>query len=177
MIIAAGGGADDHARADARPAREVAIDDGRSSHGKARTRAGEVKQGRDGGRERARGRPTGCARKASRCRKVKKKAKDIEIKLPFGSAAASPTRTSSIFTRQFATMIDAGLPIVQCLDILATQAPNKNFGKMLCRGQGAASSRARRFSDALREAPEGLRRPLTSTSSRPARSAASSTRS
>ncbi len=36
-----------------------------------------------------------------------------------------------IFTRQFATMIDAGLPLVQCLDILRRQAKNKDFGKIL----------------------------------------------
>ena len=36
-----------------------------------------------------------------------------------------------IFTRQFATMIDAGLPLVQCLDILATQTENKRFAKVL----------------------------------------------
>src|SRR5690349_5462667 len=36
-----------------------------------------------------------------------------------------------IFTRQLATMIDAGLPLVQCLDILSNQTTNKNFGKVL----------------------------------------------
>ncbi len=36
-----------------------------------------------------------------------------------------------IFTRLFATMIDAGLPIVQCLEILSSQAENKRFGKIL----------------------------------------------
>ena len=36
-----------------------------------------------------------------------------------------------IFTRMFATMIDAGLPIVQCLEILSSQADNKAFGKIL----------------------------------------------
>jgi type IV pilus assembly protein PilC len=36
-----------------------------------------------------------------------------------------------IFTRLFATMIDAGLPIVQCLEILSSQTENKRFGKIL----------------------------------------------
>jgi len=36
-----------------------------------------------------------------------------------------------IFSRQFATMIDAGLPLVQCLDILINQQDNKNFQKVL----------------------------------------------
>jgi type IV pilus assembly protein PilC len=63
--------------------------------------------------------------------KAKKKAKDIEIKLPFGWGQGVPEKDIVVFTRQFATMIDAGLPIVQCLDILATQSPNKNFQKVL----------------------------------------------
>jgi type IV pilus assembly protein PilC len=36
-----------------------------------------------------------------------------------------------VFTRQFATMIDAGLPLVQALDILSTQVENKSLGKTL----------------------------------------------
>src|SRR5438874_1166257 len=36
-----------------------------------------------------------------------------------------------IFTRQFATMIDAGLPLVQCLDILGTQLDNLAFREVL----------------------------------------------
>jgi type IV pilus assembly protein PilC len=36
-----------------------------------------------------------------------------------------------IFTRQFATMIDAGLPLVQCLEILSSQGDNKAFNKIL----------------------------------------------
>jgi type IV pilus assembly protein PilC len=37
----------------------------------------------------------------------------------------------AIFTRQFSVMIDAGLPLVQCLDILATQQENKYFQQVL----------------------------------------------
>jgi type IV pilus assembly protein PilC len=36
-------------------------------------------------------------------------------------------KTLAIFTRQFSVMIDAGLPLVQCLEILAEQQPDKNF--------------------------------------------------
>jgi len=43
------------------------------------------------------------------------------------------TRDLVVFTRQFATMIDAGLPLVQCLDIQAEQQSNKNFGEALSR--------------------------------------------
>ncbi|RIL05839.1 MAG: pilus assembly protein PilC [Proteobacteria bacterium] len=41
------------------------------------------------------------------------------------------TRDLVVFTRQFATMIDAGLPLVQCLDIQAEQQQNKSFGEVL----------------------------------------------
>src|SRR5918911_1421021 len=37
----------------------------------------------------------------------------------------------AIFTRQFSVMIDAGLPLVQCLDILASQQQNKFFQQVL----------------------------------------------
>jgi len=51
---------------------------------------------------------------------------DREIKLPsFGSPVGQ--RDIVVFTRQFATMIDAGLPLVQCLDILGSQTDNKAF--------------------------------------------------
>src|SRR6201989_741066 len=63
--------------------------------------------------------------------KARKKAKALEIKLPFAIGQGRPEKDIVVFTRQFATMIDAGLPIVQCLDILASQTPNKNFQKCL----------------------------------------------
>jgi type IV pilus assembly protein PilC len=43
------------------------------------------------------------------------------------------TRDLVVFTRQFATMIDAGLPLVQCLDIQSEQQQNKAFGETLAR--------------------------------------------
>ncbi len=49
-----------------------------------------------------------------------------DIKLPsFGSGVTD--KDIIVFTRQFATMIDAGLPLVQCLDILEKQTPNKTL--------------------------------------------------
>jgi type IV pilus assembly protein PilC len=47
-----------------------------------------------------------------------------EISIP-GFGERVKTRDVSLFTRQFATMIDAGLPIVQCLDILSEQSESK----------------------------------------------------
>src|SRR3990170_3087231 len=54
----------------------------------------------------------------------------FNIQIPgFGGSVA--TREIVIFTRQFATMIDAGLPLVQCLDILSSQQENPLFKKTL----------------------------------------------
>ena len=64
--------------------------------------------------------------------KIKEKGKglDREISLPsFGSPVKQ--HEIVIFTRQFATMIDAGLPLVQCLDILSQQSDNKQLRKAI----------------------------------------------
>ena len=61
---------------------------------------------------------------------VKPAARDLLEFLPeFGSPVS--TRELVVFTRQFSTMIDAGLPLVQCLEILAEQEPNKKFRDIL----------------------------------------------
>jgi len=57
---------------------------------------------------------------------VREKKADVKLTLPkFGSGVS--TRDLAIFTRQFATMINAGLPLVQCLDILSKQTEKENF--------------------------------------------------
>lgn len=58
-----------------------------------------------------------------------------------------------IFTRQLATMIDAGLPLVQCLDILANQTENKGMAKVLFGVKHSVES-GTSFSDALRRYPK-----------------------
>ena len=55
-------------------------------------------------------------------------AKPKEIKLSFGAPKVKD-KDIVIFTRQLATMIDAGLPLVQCLDILGSQTENKTLAK------------------------------------------------
>lgn len=60
--------------------------------------------------------------------KVQPKAKAITLPA-FGGKVKD--KDLAIFTRQFATMIDAGLPLVQCLEILASQQENKIFKKTL----------------------------------------------
>jgi len=61
---------------------------------------------------------------------VTPKARDIELKIP-GFGAKIGDRDLAVVTRQLATMIDAGLPLVQCLDILAQQQEKKIFQKAL----------------------------------------------
>ena len=61
--------------------------------------------------------------------KIKKKPIQINLKLP-GLGGISQ-KDLVIFTRQFATMIDAGLPLVQCLDILSGQLDNMAFREVL----------------------------------------------
>jgi type IV pilus assembly protein PilC len=57
------------------------------------------------------------------------------------------------FIRQFATMIDAGLPLVQCLEILGNQEPNKFFKNALRDIKNTVEQGAT-FSDALRRHPK-----------------------
>jgi type IV pilus assembly protein PilC len=58
------------------------------------------------------------------------KEKGKEIALPkFGGGIKQ--KEIAIFTRQFSVMIDAGLPLVQCLDILGQQQENKGFQKII----------------------------------------------
>jgi type IV pilus assembly protein PilC len=59
---------------------------------------------------------------------VRSKPRDITIP---GMAAKVSDKDIVVFTRQFATMIDAGLPLVQCLEILAAQQDNKTLKKTL----------------------------------------------
>lgn len=58
----------------------------------------------------------------------------------------------SIFSRQFATMIDAGLPLVQCLDILGSQQRNKYFANVVMQVKSDVESGST-FADALKKHP------------------------
>ena len=62
--------------------------------------------------------------------KIKKKPKDLFENVAFLQPKVK-TRDIILFARQFSTMIDAGLPIIQCLDILYAQQENATFKKML----------------------------------------------
>ena len=80
---------------------------------------------------------------------VKKKAK--ELKLSFGKPVSD--QEIVIFIRQFSTMIDAGLPLVQCLDILSSQGDNKAFGAIL-KDIKSNVEQGSTFSDALSKHPK-----------------------
>ncbi len=58
---------------------------------------------------------------------ISKKAPELNIKFGTGIARIEVSR----FTRQFATMIGAGLPMVQCLEILTSQSENKELSKVI----------------------------------------------
>ena len=61
---------------------------------------------------------------------VKEKGREIGIP-KIGGRKKVKSKDLSIFTRQFSVMIDAGLPLVQCLDILGQQQDNKYFQQVL----------------------------------------------
>jgi type IV pilus assembly protein PilC len=82
--------------------------------------------------------------------KVKEKGK--EFALPkFGGSVG--TKELAIFTRQFSVMIDAGLPITQCLEILGSQQENKFFQRVLFGVREDVEAGAN-LSDALRKSPK-----------------------
>ncbi|MEE9258726.1 MAG: type II secretion system F family protein, partial [Nitrospinaceae bacterium] len=93
---------------------------------------------------------------------VKLKAKNIRVnsvKKKSESAFLGPRkqkiteRDIVIFTRQFSTMVDAGLPLVQCLEILGRGADNKTFGEAITKVKVDIESGAN-LSDALRRHPK-----------------------
>jgi type IV pilus assembly protein PilC len=116
----------------------------------ARTKQGEIRKGEmegsDGAAVENRLRSLGL-----NPTKVKKRPMQINLKIPgFGGVSG---KDLLIFTRQFATMIDAGLPLVQCLDILATQMDNPAFKTVVfaikTKVEGGST-----FADGLKEHPK-----------------------
>jgi type IV pilus assembly protein PilC len=81
--------------------------------------------------------------------KVKKKPKAINLQI--GSGVGQKDIVT--FTRLFATMIDAGLPIVQCLEILQGQTDNKYLANIL-RDVKSSVEQGATFSDSLRRHPK-----------------------
>jgi type IV pilus assembly protein PilC len=83
---------------------------------------------------------------------VKEKGK--EIALPkFGGGINQ--KSIAVFTRQFSVMIDAGLPLVQCLDILGQQQENKAFQKVILQVRQDVEAGAA-LAEALRKHPQAF---------------------
>jgi type IV pilus assembly protein PilC len=80
------------------------------------------------------------------------KAAEQPVKAGKGGRKVKP-KNLAVFTRQFSVMIDAGLPLVQCLDILGNQEEDKNFAKTILQTrtdvEGGAS-----LADAMKKHPK-----------------------
>src|SRR5499427_4646794 len=61
----------------------------------------------------------------------------------------------AVFTRQFSVMIDAGLPLVQCLDILGNQEEDKNFAEVILQTRTAVEGGAA-LADAMKHYPNSF---------------------
>src|SRR6266851_1805344 len=81
---------------------------------------------------------------------VKEKGKEIAIP-KFGGRV--PPQLVAIFTRQFSVMIDAGLPLVQCLEILGSQQENKAMKKALIQIRQDVESGSN-LADSMRKHPK-----------------------
>jgi type IV pilus assembly protein PilC len=64
-------------------------------------------------------------------------------------------KSLAVFTRQFSVMIDAGLPLVQCLDILGNQEEDKHFAEVILQTRGAVEGGAA-LADAMRRFPNAF---------------------
>ena len=84
--------------------------------------------------------------------KIKLKPKDLFENVAFMQPKVKQADII-IFCRQFSTMIDAGLPIIQCLDILYSQHENKTFKKMLKEIKSNVES-GQTFAEALKKYPK-----------------------
>jgi type IV pilus assembly protein PilC len=84
--------------------------------------------------------------------KIKKKQKELELVIP-GLTDGVPLKSMVIFTRQMATMIDAGLPLVQALDLVGNAEPNVNLKKTIL-GVKSAVEGGMSFSDSLKKYPK-----------------------
>src|SRR5512146_1351229 len=117
---------------------------------KGKTRAGEERSGEIEAADEQAVRQQ-LARMGVEPTKVKKKPKELHISLP--GIGGVTTKDLLIFTRQFSVMIDAGLPLVQALDIIGNQAENPTFKKVLLTVKSRVEAGGT-FADALAEHPK-----------------------
>src|SRR6266850_1841640 len=88
---------------------------------------------------------------------AKEKAAKAEVKKAGGGKTnkSVAAKNLAVFTRQFSVMIDAGLPLVQCLDILGNQEEDKNFAEVILQTRGAVEGGAA-LADAMRRFPNSF---------------------
>ncbi|MBV5337528.1 MAG: type II secretion system F family protein, partial [Deltaproteobacteria bacterium] len=86
---------------------------------------------------------------------VKEQVKAISFKLPGMGGGKIETKDLVVFTRQFATMIDSGLPLVQCLDILGNQQEKPAFKEIVLKVKESVESGST-FADALAKHPKAF---------------------
>src|SRR5258706_5087636 len=91
-------------------------------------------------------------RKQITATKISEKGKEFKMPQVGGSVKG---KELAIFTRQFSVMIDAGLPLVQCLEILASQQENKFF-QMILAGTGGQVEGGATLSAAMRSSPKAF---------------------
>src|SRR4029078_10031187 len=83
------------------------------------------------------------------------KAAKADAKPKAKKGASAPSKNLAIFTRQFSVMIDAGLPLVQCLDILGKQEPHKGFSDVILQVRSDVESGAA-LADAMKKHPRAF---------------------
>jgi type IV pilus assembly protein PilC len=90
----------------------------------------------------------------TRINPVKEKAAKAAGTKPF-RAKSVPAKNLAVFTRQFSVMIDAGLPLVQCLEILGTQEEDKNFSQTILATRADVEAGAS-LADAMKKHPKAF---------------------
>jgi type IV pilus assembly protein PilC len=95
----------------------------------ARTKKGELRKGEIEAENEAAVRAQ-LRRQNLKAGSVKKKPKDLLENISFLQPRIKE-KDVVVFARQFSTMIDAGLPLIQCLDILGSQEQNKTFAGVI----------------------------------------------
>jgi type IV pilus assembly protein PilC len=81
------------------------------------------------------------------------KAADKAAKAKGKTGKKASAKSLAVFVRQFSVMIDAGLPLVQCLDILGTQEDDKNFAAVILQTRTDVESGAS-LADAMKKHPK-----------------------
>jgi type IV pilus assembly protein PilC len=78
---------------------------------------------------------------------------DARTKAAGKTGKKASAKSLAVFTRQFSVMIDAGLPLVQCLDILGSQEEDKNFAAVILQTRSDVEGGAS-LADAMRKHPK-----------------------